>query len=178
MKHFTFLLVCSFILILGCNGERSKDERADKEEIAVKEYPKVDLDSLMFVVHAKKLLNIIQQPTDELLGLLSDSIHCVECFDISSLEDPATFTEKLYLFEKSVFVNEHIEIIKDIALKALDSDGQAHVNKNQGAIESALVLFNVYGPNELAEGHEGLQLGLGFEKIEDEFKLSSIETIP
>lgn len=177
MKHFTFLLSCCFILILGCNEERSENENT-LQNTTVKEFTTVDLDSLMFVVHAKKLLNIMQQPTEELFGMLSDSIHCVECIDVTMLDDSVDLTEKLYLFEKSVFVNEHIEIIKDIALKALDSEGKALINKNQDVIESALVLFDVYEPNELAEGHEGLQLGLGFEKIEDEIRLFSIETIP
>jgi hypothetical protein len=131
-------------------------------------------DSLKVTTAYKSLFAAIEASnTEALLNMSTEKIYCTMCIE------PTGFSEMPFLFAKKEFIEKHLKAIKNSESyqRAVNGDKVIMVKENKSK-KGIIVFWTIYEPNELTPGHEGGQLGIYFEKVNEEFKFAGIETIP
>ncbi|MPV86726.1 hypothetical protein [Ostreibacterium oceani] len=131
-------------------------------------------DSLKVVKTFETLFVAIEtDDMDTLTNISTDRIYCIICSDYPDL------TDSPYIFDKKAFLKNHLEKIKNSEpyQRATKSDKLILVRGNDHRTDIT-AFWTIYKQDELAPGHEGVQFGVHFKKVNGEFKFAGMETIP
>ena len=119
-----------------------------------------------------EVLALIEKGDVEKLKQMStQKMYCLQCFENSQGKAP-------YLVDSKTFYKKHSsKIFNQDVLKRI-KEGEKKIITEDGATANYIALYTIYKPNELADGHEGMQFAFWFKEESGSLKLSGVETIP
>lgn len=131
-------------------------------------------DSLKIMTQVDSIFKLFVDPDfSEFEKISTTRIYCTMCFDKPDFKDDR------YMLDRKLFFDSYL---KDIGKSNLFNRATKKIDilfiTDNNRWSDFSVFFTVYQKDELANGHEGGQLGLYFKRHNSNFKFSGIETIP
>lgn len=150
----TLLNILVLTIILGCQKKHSEKE---KVELAL-----------------KSIFENFENPNFETFEEISmEKIYCIICFSNPNLTEEPYMTNRKHFFENFIKKINEFESFK----KAKISSELIIINENNKRSDITAYL-TTWKKGELAENHEGEQLGIYLKKVNRKLKFAGIETIP
>lgn len=155
MKHLSLLFtLCIHFALYGQKTPESKQEiKMQSEEFT------------------RNLITLIEKRDVEALKkLTTPKLYCYVCFDAAPEKPPIVDQKTFYArYLIPVFNKDLLERLKRNEIKF-------SVDKAGG--RDYIVLYTIERPNELGDGHEGVQFIFWLKEEKEGLKLSGIETVP